>query len=94
LTGWLGSAKFDKELRVGAESAPVKIPERHPAVNAYLQKIGKLGGTARAAALTPRQRKRIAILGGQALQAGKTPEQKSATGRKAARARWGKKRKS
>lgn len=59
-------------------------------VNAYLQKIGKAGGTARAQALTPRQRTRIAKLGGQAFKealAKKTPEERSAAGRRAARSR-------
>jgi len=46
--------------------------------------------------LTPRQKKRIAKLGGQAFKealAKKTPEERSAVGRRAALARWSKKRK-
>lgn len=69
---------------------------RDPAVQAWLSRLGKLGGKARAAALTPRQRTRIAKLGGKAFKealAKKTPEERSAAGRRAARARWGPKRK-
>ena len=71
--------------------------KRDPAVDAYLQKIGKRGGAARAEALTPRQRTRIAKLGGKAFKealAKKSPEERAERGRRAARARWGPKRKS
>ena len=57
-------------------------------MEAYLSKLGKLGGAARAKSLTPRQKKRIAKLGGKALQAGRTAEERSASAKKAARARW------
>jgi hypothetical protein len=63
-------------------------PERDPAVNAWIQKITSLGGKARAAALTPRQRKMISRKAGRAAQALKSPEERSAAARKAVRARW------
>jgi len=63
-------------------------PERDPAVNAYIQRITSLGGKARAAALTARQRRMISRKGGKAAQAKLTPQERSAASRRAARARW------
>ncbi len=53
-----------------------------------LSMLGKLGGKARAEALTPRRRRQISRKGGRAAQAGKTPQERSAAASKAARARW------
>jgi len=50
---------------------------------------GKKGGKARAAALTEKQRQKIARKGGRARAKNMTAEERSETARKAARARWG-----
>lgn len=54
--------------------------------------MGKLGGPARAASLTPEQRQEIAGKAGKAAQAKLTPEQRSEAARRASLARWAKKR--
>ena len=63
-------------------------PERDPAVNAWIRKISSLGGKARAASLTSRQRKMISRKAGRAAQAKLTPEERSRAARHAIRARW------
>jgi general stress protein YciG len=65
---------------------------RHPAVNEYIQRITSMGGKARAEALSPRRRRQISRKGGRKAQALRTPEERSASARKAARARWAKRR--
>lgn len=58
----------------------------------YYQRVGSLGGHARAERLSPRRRRQIAKKGGRASLAGrleKIPaEQRTAIARNAARARW------
>jgi hypothetical protein len=63
---------------------------RHPAVQAYLSELGQKGGRARAEALSPQQRRKIAQEGGKALQARRSPEERRAAALKAIRARWSK----
>jgi len=57
-------------------------------VNAWIRKITSLGGKARAAALTPRQRRMISRKAGRAAQAKLTPEERSAAARRSVKARW------
>jgi len=54
---------------------------------------GKIGGPARAAALKPEERAKIASSGGRARQDSMTAGERSEAARKAAKARWAKKRK-
>jgi hypothetical protein len=60
----------------------------HPAVIAYIREMTSKGGRARAEALSPIQRKRIARKGGRAAQAKLSPEQRSEAARRAVQARW------
>jgi hypothetical protein len=66
--------------------------KRHPAVEEWIQNITSKGGTARAEALTPSARKKIASAGGKASAAKLTPAQRSANARRAVLARWAKAR--
>jgi general stress protein YciG len=60
----------------------------------YYQRVGRLGGYARAWRLGKRRRRQIAKQGGLASLAGRlekmSPEQRTAIARNAARARWAK----
>lgn len=58
----------------------------------YLAAQGRKGGTARAKALTAKERKSISSSGGKAAAAKRTAAQRSEIARQAARARWGKKK--
>jgi hypothetical protein len=64
--------------------------KRHPAVDAYIQAITSAGGRARAEALTPAARTKIARKGGKTLQASRSPEERKAAALKAVEARWAK----
>jgi hypothetical protein len=55
--------------------------------------LGRLGGKARAKALSDDELKRIASEAGKHSRKGMTPKRKRAIARKAARARWAKERK-
>jgi len=81
-----GLAKLTASYETGMKRG--MAPERRDPVEAYLAKLGKLGGAARAKALTARQRRRIAKLGGKALQAKRTAEERSAAMKKLAKKRW------
>jgi hypothetical protein len=62
--------------------------KRHPAVDQWIQSITSQGGKARAKALTPAARKKIASAGGRASAAKFTPAQRSENARRAVLARW------
>jgi hypothetical protein len=66
---------------------------RHPAVGKWIQTMTRKGGRARARALTPEQRKKIAASGGNARWHGSSAEERSAKMREVIRARWARKRK-
>ncbi len=67
--------------------------ERGSEVKRYLQQIGRAGGAARAAALTPAQKRKIARLGGRAAWANVSADERSKRMRAVISARWAKKRK-
>jgi hypothetical protein len=62
--------------------------KRHPAVEEWIQSVTSKGGTARAKALSPAARRKIASAGGKATAAKLTPEERSASARRAVVARW------
>jgi hypothetical protein len=64
--------------------------KRHPAVEEWIQSVTSKGGTARAKALSPAARRKIASAGGKATAAKLTPEERSASARRAVVARWAK----
>jgi hypothetical protein len=64
--------------------------KRHPVLEAWYQQLTSLGGKARAASLTPKQRTKIARDAGKALQASRTKEERRAAAKKAIAARWAK----
>ena len=66
---------------------------RHPAVEEWIQGITSKGGKARAAALTPSERKKIAAAGGVARWADVSATTRSARMRAVIKARWAKRKK-
>ena len=65
---------------------------RHPAVEQWIQSVTSKGGQARAAALTPKERKKIAAAGGAARWADVAADARSAKMRAVINARWAKKK--
>lgn len=92
LANRLGSARLDNDLQSTYYRAAMAAKRRHPAVEQFLQEIGRTGGSARAKSLSPRARRSIARSGGQARATKLTAEQRSASARKASLARWKKER--
>jgi hypothetical protein len=93
--GTLGEASKEKRrLKVNARQnvghwrTRLNGRDVHKFSREYFHEVGRLGGKARAAKLTPEERQRIARAGGAATARGRTPAERSAVARKAALARW------